>query len=74
MTDFCSYAQKKKTEALNQLPLKHQAVSHLFYFIYFFGHVLCGSDLHQGEYFIVTGCYISLPAHVKNYSQEDDGN
>lgn len=35
MTDFCSYAQKKKTEALNQLPLKHQAVSHLFYFIFF---------------------------------------
>lgn len=71
---FLFVCSEKKTEALNQLPLKHQAVSHLFYLFIFFGHVLCGSDLHQGEYFIVTGCYISLPAHVKNYSQEDDGN
>lgn len=32
---FLFVCSEKKTEALNQLPLKHQAVSHLFYFIFF---------------------------------------
>lgn len=32
---FLFVCSEKKTEALNQLPLKHQAVSHLFYLFIF---------------------------------------
>lgn len=48
MTDFCSYAQKKKTEALNQLPLKHQAVSHLFY-LFIFWDMYCVGLIYTKE-------------------------
>lgn len=71
---FLFVCSEKKNWGSESVTTKTPSSFTFILFIYFFGHVLCGSDLHQGEYFIVTGCYISLPAYVKNYSQEDDGN
>lgn len=41
-------SEKKKTEALNQLPLKHQAVSHLFY-LFFFLDMYCVGLIYTKE-------------------------